>query len=456
MQNWTAMNIARTVSYNLLKKLRYSFFLLTIYCVFLLNLLPSIYKYSFDFDETYVANQALVCKISEIVNFRHDYCFDRGNPPLFPILLKIFANTFNTTNQNMRIFPILISILTLIIIHKILNELKTQNIWKITILFIYSNSTLVLFASYYLRAYSLLMLICTVLLYFIISNKLSRLKLLTLTISLGFYTHYTFVIFLFSCLLTSLVTKNIYLFKKLIGASLLSVFFVIPLFAIIYNSTLYKPYEFWQLSALAPGLIDWVTLVFNKTYTHRPVIAICMVIYFLLTILSKEIKAKYLNTLLIVLLVICFVSPVKKYLSIEKYYSFILPILFIAMSTTLNNIKIKLLSTVIFLIFLIKLPIFMSNKDIYHLNEDWRGASRELEKYKNITTYFSPCFINNTILFYNKDTKMQCLDSVNVNSIPNVTYIYYNYFYNDKLDKQGYKINKSTKFDGVTIESLTK
>ena len=148
-------------------------------------------------DETGTLNYALNFSFSDLVNEKYVGDF---NPFLYFVITKGFF-LFIKTDWSLRLFSVFCYFISLYIYVRILILLKYNQKFIFTSLTFYSLMPLLLQYSIFARGYTALLLISTLLVYFIIkeaANPSFKNRILyTIILTLGLYTHYFTGFFLF-------------------------------------------------------------------------------------------------------------------------------------------------------------------------------------------------------------------------------------------------------------------
>ena len=154
-------------------------------------------KVSFDFDEIYSVKFSLW---NNYWSFMTASAYDPGNPPFYFIILKFWQSLLGTSEAKLRFLSVFFNFLA-ITIFSLQAKKHLKPAAAITAVFLFAGSGLLFFYSRYVRTYSLIVFLTLsvfpLLLNLLAKPKISILQTVTLYLLclLGFYSHYSFVIF---------------------------------------------------------------------------------------------------------------------------------------------------------------------------------------------------------------------------------------------------------------------
>ncbi len=326
--------------------------------------------------------------------------FDDGNPPLHFVIVKFFNQVLGLHAELVRLSSVIFYFLSGYYVYLLSKHfLGNQAIKNIFAVLFFLSSSLIFFYAGNNRPYSLLVLTSLATFYyqatyFFTPHRAYTVLLLSIiACTVGFYTHYSFTIFfafLWLSLLVFIRSKQKLL--KTVQIVLPPLLLYSPWIIRFGLSQLYPkthgagaPYYLWQKSLPALSFTRWMSVVFNFSegnYVHSLIIAILLIL--LLSIVTFKIvkREKYsqqklfFHLFLCVSLILFFMTPLYKTLTIPRYSIFLIPFIYLSLSTFVRFSKSFVLSVPLVCIVFIFFIRGTTRLDTPH--EDWRGLAQYL------------------------------------------------------------------------------
>ncbi len=322
-------------------------FSLLCFCVLFIFLLQ-LKKTSFDSDEIYSA----MFSRESYFDLLSGNVYDGGNPPFHFILLKTSFSLFGEDEFVARLISVVSLLATLFILSFFcLQYLRLSKLGTFCLILLTASSQFMFFYSKYARPYSFLVLCSVITFYYIFLLLESNLKGFSfkkygpgiIFTTLGFYTHYSFVVFCSLLVITTIVVfySQLDQIKKLIKYFSLPTLLFSPwaLFFIknqMYPRDQWYKYDFWQLYELSTTPLHWINILSNNLvrFSWEPQLlsVISSAIFLLLGVfgLIHLKRAGHDAERLIILFpilsfLIFFFTPLHSYFSDARYFIFIIP-----------------------------------------------------------------------------------------------------------------------------------
>lgn len=357
--------------------------------------------YSYDIDEYFSV------KFAQTINFSSYYQLideDLGNPGFFYLLLTPLVH-FSTNEVFLRIIPLTFFFLSGIVFYLLLIKMKLSLKQIFFALIIFFGLGPYQYLRFYLRPYSLLLLLIflTIFLSYLVlkKNKFFLGLGLAIIITIGFHTHFIFWLFLFFWLITlfSLLIKKQKNYNQ--SSFLKSLFVSLILNAPIILHLIYREiftnqkYNFFQLDYRWPQFSGWLAIILKFDFlTSLPQFfsLIVWIVFFIVSIWTykQEIDFTKKAWLKFTIIICCFYffTPIHNYFSHAKYFVFLLP--FVTTTIILSIItlfkKFKLakkhvlkFSFVFYLLLLLWMVKYPSNKYRLEVIENWKQALNEIK-----------------------------------------------------------------------------
>ncbi len=371
--------------------------------LFLLSTLThaKLFHYSYDIDEYFSIKFAQTIKFSNYYQLIDE---DLGNPGFFYLLLVPLVR-FSTNEAFLRMVPLTFFFLSGIVFYLLLTKMKLSSKQIIFALIFFFGIGPYQYLRFYLRPYSLLLLLIflTIYLSFLVleKNKFFLGIALILTVTIGFHTHFIFWLFFFFWLIVfafSLIKKQkkdnkSFILKSLFASLILNLPIVSHLiYREIFNN---QKYNFSQLGYKWPQFSGW-WLIFSKFdfLINLPQFfgLIAWIIFLIIVIWTCKQQINFARKVwLKFTIIICcfyFFTPIHNYLSHAKYFVFLLPFVSIALILSIDvvfkkfKLKIKYISKIFFIFYLLLLPWmfkYPSNRYRLEIIEDWKQALDEIK-----------------------------------------------------------------------------
>jgi len=368
-------------------------------------------NFSLDLDEIFTIRYA-----QEINSVKFWEYFDRdlGNPPLFFFLLSQWIK-ISLAEPWLRLLPFLFWALSIFYSNKLMTSIKISPAIRSIALMMMMGVGAYSYLSVYVRAYSLLLLISILTIYFttqLIQNgfKMAGFTKLVFTIVAGFYTHYVYWVFLAFWGLVSLasVIKN---------GQVKSIF---PIIAAVVSSVLLSIQIIWHLLSremLSEGRYYWWQIEGEHNPLSNLWALILKIDHHSLTVTTNEIfglifwttfmiiaywgykkSSSHGHTSLIAFSMVFWpvymTTPLKEYLSQHKYTALFMYIFFISLACIWENqqqIKTKLKNNPIFFFIALTTIVWLIEPSPHKVQggDDWKTmtslAQGEYSNYAIIT-----------------------------------------------------------------------
>jgi len=379
-------------------------------------------------DEAISANVAKDYSYGEIINSFSPSDF---HPPLYYLTLKTWTNIFGWSEISLRMPSVIFSLITVYLVYLI------GGIWPATITGL---NPLLIYYSQEARMYSMVTMLLTMALYFLIKKKY---WLVSLFLGISLLTFYGSIFFIGSIIIYLLVSKKI---KELL------IILIGPLMALgLVSQLLWQQY---QNSREMLGIVTNWDLVLGKAnlknlllipmkFTSGRISFIPKIIYYLVAglfsvlVFSKLIKRNIFSFVFWITLLIGITFSI--FTPMLQYFRFLY--LIPVMALMINKNKLVLMGFLIFSL------IYLLNPRFYR--EDWKSLSRTLtDKVYMISSFGDP------VKYYRPDIEIVDLREITLN--PEITVIPYGATIHgidveNKLTNLGYK-----KIDEVSFREISK
>ncbi len=405
------------------------FLFLVILTSFILNI-KQLNSYSLDSDEIFSVNWSRFYSIPCLL-FQN--CYDTGNPPLHFIILKLWLSVWGVGDFQARFLSLIFSICTLIFVgiaaQKVLLFSRFNTVFSVSAI---AFSSVIQFYFRYARGYGLLMFACigsyVSLMYFLFVKKENNKNwgmLSIFFISVGLYTHYTFVIFLTLLVVsTSIVIffekKNKKkLFLKCAFIILISLFLFSPwaarfLYYQFFASDRSLHYELWQRSLPAIEYSELISYATNQVINlsqleKKEVIAASLIVFFLCLLLvnvykSSTLPQKIFSLFTFLLLASYCFTDLYNIFRLPKYTMYFL--LFIPLSffqfLEIFSLHYRKLTIALLLFFSF---FYVKNFGYFQYIEDWKSVSENIRRSDSMNTVIvvSAEYLRSVLSYYYPD-----------------------------------------------------
>ncbi len=361
-------------------------------------------KFSFDLDEIFTVYNS---KNINPFDYWTALNYDLGNPQLFVVLLKLFVLVSDSSDIWLRTLPLIFYLLSVWVFIKILNEFKISEKLRLLTVIIYLGLSPFWFFRFYVRAYSLLLLLILLTIYQsfkIIKNPRSiELKRLMIIIFFGFHSHYIYWIFnaiwiatlFFTGVLKKILTKlGSKKFFKIVGIGVISLFpIVINLVSReLINSV--NRYYFFQLDLIHPSSLEILQFILKMDLNYnffKLIDVFFWLILFVGGVLAIKKKTNKNQEIWLVFSIlfwsVYFLTPLKNFLSVFKYisvFTLFVPISLVLILNKLFNLErslksktIMLVSTMLVIVWSLLPPLKTIRVDY---GDDWKTVVNKVSR----------------------------------------------------------------------------
>jgi hypothetical protein len=394
---------------------------------------------SLDLEEIFSISYSRKCSLAQLSIQKT--CHDNGNPPFHFVALKLFQEGFGKNDYNARMLSVIFYSFSLIALFLVCHKsLQLSHVTTILVLLVYAYSSLIHYYAQTARPYSLLTLCCLVVFGCIVtylrsSGKNRKLSLVVgaISMSIGFYTHYSFVVYILLLMCSACIVHfDKTSLKKIITFFALPILLFIPRvvlfitdqFFSVHNSS--NRYDFWQLHTQWSTWEQWINILSNgliqiyipssePVYTYGVFYSVLFLAWaffvynFALYFISHNQSKRMLGILLVLTITVYFTTPLNKYFSLPRYMIFIVPFIYISFMGMLEKFSKPSHYVLLFLI-----PLFImyaNNSNYYSIAEDWRGVGHYLATQPQDGIIITDVkFLQEPIeYYYKKNMKIDCV-----------------------------------------------
>lgn len=347
---------------------------------------------------------------------------DNGNPPLFFVLAKVWMTIFGTAEWTSRLLPTALFALALFVFWHITRQLKLNQLTRKVALMVFIGINYLSPVIVYFRSFTLLLLLTLL----TISSTFTYIKngskknglLFLIWVLLGLSTHYIYLVFFFLWIFSVIVTN---LNKNNNLKFILNKYFFTSFFASLFLglSLLFRQlfenqhsYEFVQKNFYWGGPDAWLfyfTKFENLTELSNNFGYLIWIGIFLFLLKGVKSMSNGKRTIIIFSILtysLYIFTPLSQYLSHEKYWWFMSPMLVISFFTHLDKalarLEQKKIITQLLLLAVTLWSVNPSNLSFYKtvMREDWKTPiSSIIDKNEIIAT---ECMYEPIITYYLK------------------------------------------------------